>query len=230
MSSARLDRRPLSRERVLATATKIADAEGIKAVTMRRLAGELGVEPMSLYYHLPGKDALLDGLVEALVDEIGLAVGGVHEQPDEGWQAALRQRFLSARDVMEHHRWGPELVGSRTTIPMSLYTYYEGILATLVDGGFSYHLAHRALHAFGSMALGFAKELFSPGAAGDVDEDATEAEMAGLAEMMPHLTAMVASELHDNAEDPLGWCDSRVEFEFTLDLLLDGLARAKDGS
>jgi AcrR family transcriptional regulator len=212
---------------VLAAAMKVADAEGIKAVTMRRLAADLGVEPMSLYYHLPGKDALLDGVVDSIVAEIGLAIGRGDDEAREGWQPALRRRCLSARDVMERHPWAPGLIGSRTTIPVSLFAYYEAILATLVGGGFSYHLAHRSLHALGSMPLGFAQELFSPAAAGgSVEADAAEADLAELAETMPHLTAMVAAELHDNAEDPLGWCDSRAEFEFTLDLLLDGLARA----
>jgi AcrR family transcriptional regulator len=219
-------REPLSRDRVLAAAMQIADGEGLRAVTMRRVAADLGVEAMSLYHHVPGKDALLDGLVDAIVAEIGAAIDGA--PADRDWQAALRQRCLSARDVMERHPWAPGLVGSRTTIPVALYAYYEEILATLVGGGFSYHLAHRALHALGSMALGFAQELFSPASAGGTfDEDAAEAELAQMAEVMPHLTAMVAAELHDHAEDPLGWCDSRAEFEFTLDLLLDGLARAR---
>jgi AcrR family transcriptional regulator len=221
-------REPLTRDRVLAAALAVADDEGLRAVTMRRVATELGVEAMSLYHHLAGKDALLDGLVDAIVAEIEVELAGVDRTgADGGWQPALRQRCLAARDVMERHPWAPALLGSRTTIPVALYAYYEEILATLVGGGFSYHLAHRALHALGSMALGFAQELFSPASAGgSLDEEAAEAELAEFAEALPHLAAMVAAELHDNAEDPLGWCDSRAEFEFTLDLLLDGLARA----
>ncbi len=226
MSRARV--RPLSRERVLSGAMRLADKEGIRAVTMRRLAAELGVEAMSLYYHLPSKDALLDGVVETIVAEIELAISRGDGGPEEGWQSALRRRCLAARDVMERHPWAPGVIGSRTTIPVSLYGYYEDVLATLIGGGFSYHLAHRALHALGSMAVGFAQELFSPASAGDsFDEEAAEADLEALAEAMPHLTAMVSAELHDHAEDPLGWCDSRAEFEFTLDLLLDGLARAR---
>ena len=99
----------------------------------------------------------------------------------------------------------------------------------MVRGGLSYHLAHRAIHALGTMVLGFTQELFSPRAdGGSLDEEATEAEFAALADALPHLTAMVASEIHDHDEDPLGWCDSQDEFEFTLDLLLDGLARAAE--
>jgi hypothetical protein len=97
----------------------------------------------------------------------------------------------------------------------------------MIDGGMSYALGHRALHALGSLALGFDRGMFSPTAAGDVDEEAADEEFAALGEALPHLAAMAASELHD-AEDPtLDWCDSQAEFEFTLDLLLDGLARAQ---
>jgi len=223
--SAQAYREPLSRERVLATALTIADAEGLGAVTMRRVAAELGVEAMSLYYHVPGKEPLLDGLVEAMLAEIEAEIGG-REQAGQDWRLTLRHRCLTAREVMVRHRWAPALIGSRTAIPASLYAYYEEILATLVAGGFTYHLAHRAIHALGSMVLGFTQELFSPTPdGGSPDTEAAEAELAELAHRLPHLTAMVAAEFHDHQDDPLGWCDSQAEFEFTLDLLLDGLAR-----
>lgn len=218
-------REPLSRERVLSAAMAVADADGMGAVTMRRVAGDLGVEAMSLYHHVPGKERLFDGLVEALITEIEAAVdaGAV---ADQDWRTSLRQRCLTAREVMVRHRWAPELIGSRNVIPPNLMGYFEAILASLIDGGFSYHLAHRALHALGSMALGFSQELFSPAADAEsaAGED-SEAALAAMAAAFPHLAAMVASELHDTQEDPLGWCDSQAEFEFTLDLILDGLER-----
>jgi AcrR family transcriptional regulator len=225
----RTPRQPLSRERVLTAAVGLADTEGLPAVTMRRLAAALGVEAMSLYYHLPGKDGLLDGLVETVVGEIDVAIAA-RESPggtaDDDWRSALRRRCLSAREVMLRHPWAPGLMGSRATIPVGVYAHYEAILAALIGGGFSYHLAHRALHALGSMALGFVQEPFSPAAAGgDAGADPAEADLAQLAEALPHLTAMVAAELHAADDDVLGWCDSQAEFEFTLDLLLDGLAR-----
>lgn len=210
------DREPLSRERVLAAAMTIADTDGLAALTMRRLGADLGVEAMSLYYHLRGKDALLDGVVETLTAEILEAVGHVTE---EHWKARLRQWFLAARDVMERHRWGPGLLASRHTVPFGVYSYYDRIIGAMTEAGFSHRLAHRALHAFGSMPLGFVQEFFTP-APGEEDTD----DLAGMAEQLPHLVAMVASEAHD-AE--IGWCDSRVEFAFTLDLLLDGLERAR---
>ena len=216
-------RKPLSRERVLAAAIALADAQGIQALTMRRLAGDLNVEAMSLYYHLPAKEALLDGVVETVFAEIDAAVGRVDS---DDWRTRLRQRFLAARRVMLRHPWMPALLGSRRTIPAGVFAYYDDIVGTLVGAGFSYHLAHRALHAFGSLPLGFVQEIFSPASAGgSMDEDAAETDMAAMAEALPHLTTMVASEIHNSTDPTLGWCDGQVEFEFTLDLLLDGLER-----
>ena len=223
-------REPLSRDRVLAAAMEIADGDGLRAVTMRRVAadlrrrGDVALPPRAR----EGRPPRRPGGRARRGDRSRDRQRATRPAPTATGRRALRQRCLSARDVMERHPWAPGLVGSRTTIPVALYAYYEEILATLVGGGFSYHLAHRALHALGSMALGFAQELFSPApAGGEFDEEAAAAELAQMAEVMPHLSAMVAAELHDHEEDPLGWCDSRAEFEFTLDLLLDGLARAR---
>ncbi|RSM68798.1 TetR family transcriptional regulator [Actinoplanes sp. ATCC 53533] len=224
---AKTSREPLSRERTLAAAVALADTAGLKALTMRRLAADLGVEAMSLYYHLPGKEGLLDGLVETVINEINAEVALAETNND--WRTGLRRRFLAAREIMLRHPWAPGLLSSRKTIPFGVYAYYDAIVATLINGGFSHRIAHRALHAFGSLALGFAQEIFSPASAGgDTDVDAAEEELSAMAEALPHLTAMMAAETHDAADPTLGWCDSQVEFEFTIDLLLDGIARAQD--
>jgi AcrR family transcriptional regulator len=223
---AKASRKPLSRERVLAAAVALADSQGIQGLTMRRLAADLGVEAMSLYYHVPDKEALLDGVVETVVAAaIGPADTDGH---DTDWRTRLRQQFLAARHVMLRHPWAPGLLGSRRTIPTGVYAYYDRIVGMLLGAGFSYHLAHRALHAFGSLPLGFAQEIFSPASAGgSMDVDVAEADLAAIADAMPHLTAMVAAEVHDATEPALGWCDSQVEFEFTLDLILNGLERLR---
>jgi len=230
--AAKASRTPLSRERVFAAAVALADTRGVQALTMRRLAADLGVEAMSLYYHVPDKDALLDGVADTVVEEIGAAVGRIRaEDADGDWRTRLRHRFLAAREVMLRHPWAPGLLGTRRTIPAGVFAYYEQILGTLVGAGFSYHLAHRALHAFGSLPLGFVQEIFSPApAGGSTDVDTAGAELAAMAEAMPHLTAMVAAEVHDAADPTLGWCDSQAEFEFTLGLLLDGLDRQRRGT
>lgn len=217
--------RTLSRERVLAAAVVRADDNGLDGLTMRALADDLGVEAMSLYHHLPSKAALLDGLVESLMDEVAAATASIESGDD--WRDGVRRRCLTARDVMERHPWGPGLMASRTAIPPSVYAQFEAVLAAMVDAGFSYHLGHRALHSLGSMVLGFVQELFAPATGGD--EDPSEEELAAMAEALPHITAMVASELHADDEDVLGWCDSRAEFTFTLDLVLDGLEAQRLG-
>ena len=227
--AAKASRKPLSRQRVLAAAVALADAQGFPALTMRRLAADLDVEAMSLYYHVPDKETLLDGVVETVIGEIDAAVAQVDTTDGrQDWRTRLRRQFLAARQVMLRHPWAPGLVTSRRTIPAGVYGYYDGIVGTLVGAGFSYHLAHRALHAFGSLPLGFAQELFSPASAGgNMEVDAAEADLAAMAETLPHLTAMVAAEVHDVTDPTLGWCDSQTEFAFTLDLLLNGLERLR---
>ena len=219
---AKTTREPLSRERALAAAVALVDAEGLPALTMRRLAAGLGVEAMSLYYHLPGKEGLLDGLAETVIGEITVAARAVDETHD--WRASLRRRFLAAREVMLRHPWAPGLLSSRPAIPLALFAYYDEIVATLIAGGCSPRIAHRALHAFGSLALGFAQEIFTPAT---TDVGAAEEDLTAMAETLPHLTAMMAAEAHDAADPSLGWCDTQTEFEFTIDLLLDGIARAR---
>ena len=220
-------REPLSRSRLLAAAVEIADAEGLGAVTMRRVAAAVGVEAMSMYHHLSGKEALLEGLLDSVVADIDELIRTIEEnEPPLDWQHTLRRRFLAARTVMLKHPWAPGLIGTRTTIPVSVYGIYESLLATMVESGFSYQLAHRALHTFGSMPLGFVQEMFTPGAAGgSADVELTEDDLSAMAQMLPHVTAMIASEIHKNDGDMLGLCDSQEEFEFTLDLILDGFAR-----
>ncbi|WP_307815835.1 TetR/AcrR family transcriptional regulator [Myceligenerans indicum] len=233
-TTARSARAPLSRERVLDVAAGLADAEGLRAVTMRRVAGELGVEAMSLYHHVPGKDGLLGGLVDLVVAQVSDAVAAdPAARGDAGgsgdWRVTVRARCLAARTVMLRHPWAPELIASRPTIPPGAFVLFEEVLGVMVRGGCSYWLAHKALHALGSMVLGFTQELFSPaggddgGGPGDAEED-----LAAMAEALPYTTAMVASEMHDADDPTLGWCDSQSEFEFTLGLLLDGLARADE--
>jgi AcrR family transcriptional regulator len=222
-------RRPLTRARVLKAAVKVADREGLSALSMRRLGKEVGVEAMSLYHHLPGKDGLLDGLAEALVEEITAAVAARAPGLSAEWKTDLRSRCLAARQVVLRHPWTPALFATRKSMPVALYLYVEQIVALLVGAGFSYQVTHRALHALGSLMFGFARELFSPPASGgNLDARQAETEFARMASALPHLCAMIASEIHQSGDPTIGWCDSQTEFEFTLDLLLDGLGRFRE--
>jgi AcrR family transcriptional regulator len=217
----------LTRDLVLEAAVTLADHEGLAALSMRRLGQELGVEAMSLYHHVANKEALLDGMVDAVVTELNDEVGpGGGADAERDWSAALRSRFLAARTVMLRHQWLPSVIESRTQVSPPLIAYFEGVLATLVAGGFSYDLAHHTLHALGSRALGFSQELFDPGKGGDA-ANVSEAEMAAMAAAFPHLGAMMADIAHEGSDTTLGWCDDQAEFEFGLDVLLDGLERAR---
>jgi AcrR family transcriptional regulator len=216
----------LSRQRVLHAAIKIADQSGIESLTMRRLADELGAEAMSLYYHVTSKEDLLDGIADAVVAEINDVVGRI-DAPSAGanWKTAARQRILSAREVLLRHRWAPRVLETRTNTSLAVLLYYDGLLKLMRDGGFSYDLIHHALHALGSRALGFTQELFDP--SGGASDEQTAAELGSLADQIPHLVAMFMDVAHDDPDSTLGWCDDRTEFEFGLDIVLDGLDKLR---
>ena len=216
----RPDKAPLSRERVLGAALAVADAEGLASLTMRRVAEALDCEAMSLYHHVDGKKALLAGLAETVVDEIlaatvPSALGG--ESGD--WRDVVRARCLAARGVMLRHRWAPGLLASQTRVPPNVYLIFETLVATMVQAGCGYQLAHRAIHSLGSLVLGFTQELFEPSVDG---EGTSPEEMAEAAAALPHLARLAEVAVHE-VEGLLGTCDTQAEFEFTLALLLDGL-------
>ncbi|NNC73967.1 MAG: TetR family transcriptional regulator [Acidimicrobiia bacterium] len=213
-------RTPLSRERVLAAAIALADEQGIEALTMRNLAGALGVEAMSLYYHVANKEALLDGVVDTLVSEIENELGGLGV-PDGEWKESLRNRILTARGVMLQHPWAPSVIETRTTMTPTLLRYMDTLLGILVEGGFSNDLGHHAMHALGSRALGFNQELFAPSDPSDNDDGM--AMLSDVAPSLPYIMGMLSEVAHDDPDSTLGWCDDQTEFEFGLDLLLDGL-------
>ena len=215
---------PLSRDRVLRAAVELADEEGIAALTMRRLAGRLRVEAMSLYYHVANKEALLDGVVDTLITEIEHDLGGFDvESGLTDWKTELRHRILTARQVMLRHRWAPAVIETRTSMTPALLRYMDSVLGILLEGGFSTDLGHHAMHALGSRALGFNQELFAPDES-DQDDDGM-ALLGELAPQLPYLIRMLSDVSHDDPDSTLGWCDDQTEFEFGLDLMLDGLEK-----
>jgi AcrR family transcriptional regulator len=219
-------RQPLSRERVSRAAVELADREGITSVSMRRIGQELGVEAMSLYNHVAGKEALLDAMVEQVAAEVNAAANGLGApDPADGWQGTLRARALAAREVMLRHRWAPGVLETRTTMSLDIVRYYDGVVGILRAGGFSHDLAHHSLHALGSRVIGFSQELFDPGDA--AADDASEEMLAAMAEQIPHLVEMLGEVAHDDPESTLGWCDDQSEFEFGLDVVLEGLERRR---
>lgn len=218
---------PLSRDRVFRAAVTLADRDGIGALTMRNLAEELDVEAMSLYYHVANKEAVLDGIVDVVVGEIDEAVRAGQVSGEDDWKPAMRARILAAREVLLRHRWAPPLLESRTTFSPLIVQYFDGVLGILRRGGFSVDLAHHALHALGSRILGFTQELFEPDEPGELDDEAAEAMVLEMAEKVPYIIEMMSQISHDDPDSTLGWCDDQVEFEFGLDLILDGLEKLR---
>jgi len=221
-------RTPLSRDRVLRAAVAIADADGLEAVTMRRVGEAVGAEAMSLYHHVANKEQVLDGIVDVIAREINDIVGQLDPPTTaDGWKPALRQRILSARQVMLRHPWAPRVFQTRTTMSPAVLLYHDALVGLMHSGGFSYDQIHHALHALGSRALGFTQELFDPaGGSGGGDT----AALASMAPQLPNLMGMMAEVVHDDPDSTLGWCDDQTEFEFGLDVLLDGLERRRTGS
>ena len=210
-------RSPLTRERVVKAAVRLADREGIDAVSMRRLGTELGIEAMSLYTHVRDKDDLLNGMVELVIGEIPIH----HDGAD--WKASLRTTVLGARSAVLRHSWAPRIIETRGDPGPSGLRYYDAVMGILRDGGFSLAMTHHAIHLLGSRMLGFTQDLFDDSP--DVDPAALTAMAAALAESHPYVSEMALGVTHDGG---LGGCDDDVEFAFGLDLILDGLERLRD--
>lgn len=214
-------RERLDRERVLQAAVTLADEQGIDAVSMRRLAQELGVVPMALYKHVAHKDALLDGMVDAVLGEID------PPDPDADWVEAVRGRVLSAREVMLRHPWARRVMETRAAPTPVVLAYMDSTIGTFLAGGLSIDLVHHVMHALGSRIFGFTQELYetspAPAAAGLGPE--AQAMMRQISAMFPNVVAVATSRPHDPGSVVGPGCDDRFEFEFGLDLLLGGVER-----
>ncbi|MEE1762178.1 MULTISPECIES: TetR/AcrR family transcriptional regulator C-terminal domain-containing protein [unclassified Streptomyces] len=211
----------MSRGRVLDTAVALADEGGVDALSMRKIAQALGVVPMALYKHVANKNELLDGMIDVLVGEIDPPVVGV------GWKAAVRGRVLSARRMLLRHPWAPEVIESRiksrTTPTPVVMEYLDSMIGIFRAGGFSLDLTHHAMHVMGSRLLGFSQELFEDSSGREPDPDALSPEE--MAARYPHITALAMAVAHDRDSVVGSGCDDQFEFEFALDLTLDGLER-----
>ena len=211
-------RQPLTRERVLRAAVELADREGIGALSMRRIGQELGVEAMSLYNHVANKEEILDGVVDLIVGEIDPPEAGVH------WKTALRNRILSARAMLVRHPWASAVIVSRVNITPTMMLYMESMGGIMRGGGFSVDLMHHALHVLGSRILGFVQELYDDSAALAENPEMAAVMLQQMADQFPNMTALATQIAHDGALVGTG-CDTQFEFEFGLDLILDGFER-----
>ena len=212
---------PLSKERILRAAVALADEGGVESISMRKIAEELDVVPMALYRHVANKDEMLDGMLDVVVGEI--------EPPDAGvdWKTAIRRRILSARRALLRHPWASRVIETRTDPTPAVLEYMDRMIGLFRGGGFSIDLTHHAMHAMGSRMLGFSQELFDDTT--DVDP-AVEADMyRAMADRYPNIAELVEIVMHDDTSVVGGrGCDDQFEFEFALDLMLDGLERLRD--
>ncbi len=210
------ERAPLSRERVLRGAVAIADAGGITSLTIRSLAHELGAKPMSVYYHVANKDEILDGIVDLVFGEIELP------STDGDWRSEIRRRARSAREVLRRHSWAIGLMESRTTPGPATLRHHDAVIATLRGAGFSVELTAHAYALLDSYVYGFALQeaalpFNGPDTAGDVTVSIMQQFSTG---EYPHLVEMATDYILQPGYD------FGDEFEFGLNLILDGLTRS----
>lgn len=203
----------LSRERILAAALRIADERGLAGLSMRALASDIGAPPMSLYRHVADKDAIFDGMVALMLEEI--EPGGPHAD----WAVGIRAWALGFRRVARRHPGAFPLFASR---PVTSYLagreMAEAGLVTLRAAGFDAATAARALRTVVRYVIGFSLgESAGVGTAADADDRAA----SGLrAEGLPNLAHLV---------DDARAADVETLFEFGLDVIVDGLAIRRSG-
>jgi AcrR family transcriptional regulator len=207
------EREPLSTQRVLRAALTLADTIGTEGLTMRRLGQELGVEAMSLYKHVPNKEAILDGIVDLVIGEVAIPSTRDH------WKTAMRQRAISTHEMLMRHPWACKLIMSRVNIGPAMIRYVDSTLGVLRRAGFSVELADHAWNAMDSHIYGYTlQELNHP----FEPEQYPEAAATYLPQLpsgrYPHLVELAVHVMEGNY-------DGVPDFTFGLDLILDGLER-----
>jgi AcrR family transcriptional regulator len=206
----------LSRERVLRSAIDIADTAGIRALTIRSLAQRLGVKPMSIYYYLPNKSAILDGIVDLVFSEIELPAA------DGDWRLELVRRANSARNVLSRHHWAIGLMDSRKSPGPATLRHHDAVIGTLRRAGFSVEMTAHAYALLDSYVYGFAlQEAALPFQGTDTGADVTEPIMERFrTDQYPHLVEMATEYILQPGYD------FGDEFEFGLNVILDALTRS----
>ena len=196
-------------------AIALADKGGIEALSMRKLAEELGVEAMSLYHYLANKDDLLDGITDIVASEIEAP------SPRGDWKTAVRRSAISFHDALARHPWACSLMMSNGVGPARLH-YMESLLKRLRDAGLSPRLTHHAYHALDSHIIGFTLWAAGYTEAMKADPRAVEAFLKRVpVDQYPHFLEHADQHMRPAKRDGVS------EFEFGLDLILDGLERIR---
>lgn len=208
-------RAPLTPERVLAVALKLADRKGLDAVSMRSVAAALKVEAMSLYNHVESKEHLLDGLVDLVVAEIDLP------RPGGDWKAAMRKRAQDAHAVLLRHPWATQLFLSRMNVGPNMLRYIDASLGCLLDAGFSYAQADHCWTTLDAFIYGFTLQRLNFPIETTEFAAAAQAFLPAIDQAaLPHFYALsreVAEERHDGLQ----------HLELGLDMLLEGFDRLR---
>jgi AcrR family transcriptional regulator len=207
------DRAPLSRERVLRAAIALADAAGVRALTIRSLAAKLGVTPMSVYYYVANKSEILDGIIDVVFSEIELP-------PEDGdWRSEIRRRAISARKVLARHPWAIGLLESRKSPGPANLRHHDAMIGTLRAAGFSVEMTAHAYALLDSYVYGFAlQEAGLPFDGKDVADVAEPIMQSFSADEYPHLVELAREYILQPGYD------FGDEFEFGLNVILDALA------
>lgn len=215
-------RTPLNRDRVLRSALALADEVGLAGLSMRRLAQQLDVVPMALYKHVADKDELLDAMVDLVIEEFA------PPDPDLDWKSGVRYCVLSARRVVLRHPWARHAIESRTRRTPTVLTYMDSVAGLFRAGGLSVDLTHHVMHALGNRIWGFSPELFDEPHGDDgpaPDPQVQQAMVDEFAARYPHILEITLAATGGDLSGVGGGCDEQFEFEFALDLLLDGVER-----
>lgn len=210
----------LTRERVLRAAIEMADLGGIEKLTMRALAQSLGVEAMSLYYHVKNKDDMLDAMLDIIITEVDIPV------PGDDWMSAQHRRATSLHEMLTRHPWAAPLMESRSNPGPASLRYYDAIIGSFRRAGFSIAMAAHAVSAIDAYVYGFGLQQLSLPFEDETDVgEVAEALLEALPpDEYPHLTEMIL----DHALQP-GY-DYGAEFAWGLDLILDGFERRLSAS
>lgn len=216
VSKADSSRQSLSLGRIIENAVGLADEIGVDALTIRKLATSLDVKPMTIYHYVPNKEAIIDGMVDRVFGEIDLP------QMDIDWKNSIRLRSASARAVLARHPWAVPLMESRRTPGISTLRQHDAVIACLRDGGLSVEMTAHAYAVIDAFIYGFAmQEASLPATSGDEMSELAESilETTAMSEY-PHLVELTTQHVLQPGYD------FGNEFDFGLDLILDGLERA----
>jgi AcrR family transcriptional regulator len=214
-------RHPLTRERVLHAALELADGGGFESLSMRKLAKELGVEAMSLYHHVANKEDILDGLVDIVFGEIDVPSPG-----ELDWRTAMRRRAISVRAALNRHRWAVGLMEGRMRPGPASMRNHDAVMGCLREAGFPFRAAVHAYSVMDAYIYGFAlQEKNLPFETPEESAQVIHTQRQQVPDMdeYPYLVE-VAMELAKAGYD------YTTEFEFGLDLILDGLETLRAGA